>query len=154
MSRSRALVWATRSRFGIGQVKGDGEPTTFTNIDDTGIPELQRWCHTLTVASRQRAANQFLKHLEIFAKNVQNYVQGIGDVTAIDREELRQKWESSGLDDDEQPMAANPWDLDDPLQDILGRLGGNLYTMDDEPKPRVAGGEAKGVTPRLCLVCL
>jgi hypothetical protein len=120
-------------------------------VQDTGIPELQGWCHTLTVASRQRAANQFMKHLEVFAKGVQNYVQGIGDVTAIDREALRQKWESQGFNNDPEP--ANPWEADDPLQDILGRLGGNLYTMDEPQTKRDAEGQVTGVTPRLCLVC-
>ena len=39
-----------------GQVKGDGEPSCFSNVEDTGIPELQQWCHQLTIASRERAA--------------------------------------------------------------------------------------------------
>ena len=38
-----------------GQVKGDGEPSTFSNVEDTGIPKLQKWCHQLTLSSRDRA---------------------------------------------------------------------------------------------------
>ena len=61
----------------IGQVKGDGDPTCFTKADNTGIPELQKWCHHLTVSSRERAARNFLAHLKTFASSVKLYVAGI-----------------------------------------------------------------------------
>ena len=138
----------------IGQVKGDGKPTCFSNIADTGIPDLQKWCHQLTVASRERAARSFMTHLKAFAVSIDSYVRGIGDVTAIDREALRAKWESQGFDQP-NPYDANP--LEDPLDAILGGLGGyfdtgGLYSM-NKPAPKVdAYGQPTGITPRLCTV--
>lgn len=83
--------------FATGQVKGDGEPTCFTNVEDTGIPGLQRWCHELTVASRERAARSFLSQLKAFITGVGSYVRGISDVTPADRESLRERWESNDI---------------------------------------------------------
>ncbi|KAF8812373.1 hypothetical protein BYT27DRAFT_7087741 [Phlegmacium glaucopus] len=133
------------------QVKGDGKPTCFSNIADTGIPDLQKWCHQLTIVSRERAARAFMTHLKAFAVSIHSYVQGIGDVTAIDREALREKWESQGFDQPEE-YDANP--LEDPLDAILGGLGGgfgvDLYTL-NKPAPKVDPyGQPTGITPRLC----
>ncbi|KAF9452482.1 hypothetical protein P691DRAFT_697145, partial [Macrolepiota fuliginosa MF-IS2] len=80
-----------------GQVKGDGEPACFTNVEDTGIPGLQRWCHELTIASRSRAALNFHSQLRAFATGVESYVHGISDVTLADRESFRDKWESNEM---------------------------------------------------------
>ncbi|TFY80874.1 hypothetical protein EWM64_g3143, partial [Hericium alpestre] len=77
-----------------GQVKGDGEPTCFSNVDHTGIPELQDWCHSLTVSSRERAARGFLTHLKTFANSVKQYIECAGEVTESDRAALKAKWES------------------------------------------------------------
>lgn len=56
-----------------GQVKGDGDPSCFSNVEDTGIPSLKT-----------------------LANSVQVYVNGInGDVTVADRESLHKKWEST-----------------------------------------------------------
>ncbi|KAJ3510297.1 hypothetical protein NLJ89_g4757 [Agrocybe chaxingu] len=134
-----------------GQIKGDGEPSCFSNIHDTGIPDLQKWCHQLTIASRERAARAFLTHLKAFSQSIQTYVQGIGDVTAIDREALREKWESRAFDGTDDFAAR---DLGDPLGGILGGLGADLgaglYTM-NKPAPKVdARGQPAGITPRLC----
>jgi hypothetical protein len=137
----------------IGQVKGDGKPTCFSNIADTGIPDLQKWCHQLTIASRERAARAFMTHLKAFTVSINSYVQGIGDVTARDREALRTKWESQGFAQPD-PYDANP--LEDPLDAILRGLGGNfgagLYSM-NKPAPKVDPyGQPTGITPRLCMV--
>ena len=137
----------------IGQVKGDGKPTCFSNIADTGIPDLQKWCHQLTIASRERAARTFMAHLKAFTVSIDSYVQGIGDVTAMDREALRAKWESHDFGQP-NPYDANP--LEDPLDTILGGLVGNfgadLYSM-NKPVPKVDPyGQPTGITPRLCMV--
>ncbi|RXW25223.1 hypothetical protein EST38_g555 [Candolleomyces aberdarensis] len=146
-----------------GQVKGDGEPTCFSNVEDTGIPAVQQWCHQLTIASRERAARNFLTHLSTFAKSVQSYVQGIGDVTAVDREELREKWESRGFIDnqeqDEEDDGPDPWGdlgihLNGPAADFLARLRGEqdvpMYRM-NEPRAKLdENGQPVGITPRLC----
>ena len=139
----------------IGQVKGDGKPTCFSNTADTGIPDLQKWCHQLTIASRERSARSFMTHLKAFAVSIDSYVKGIGDVTAIDREALRAKWESQGFDQP-NPYDANP--VEDPLEAILGGLGGyfdagGLYNMNKPAAPKVDPyGQPTGITPRLCMV--
>lgn len=132
-------------------MQGDGDPACFTDVKDTGIPELQQWCHNLTSASRQRAALSYLSHIKTFATSVQTYVRGIGDVTAVDREKLRVLWETPQeldqdygydghagmLDDDEDPFAA-----------ILGTAN-PLYTM-KAPAARVnERGQTVGVALRL-----
>jgi hypothetical protein len=94
-----------------------------------------------------------MMHLKAFAQSVQSYVQGIGDVTTIDRETLREKWESRGFDEAEQ-YSAN----EDPLDAILGGLGAGigvgLYSMNKPAPPKVDPyGQPTGVTPRLCTVC-
>jgi hypothetical protein len=53
-----------------GQAKGDGDPTCFTDPADTGIPELQEWCQTLTVSARERSARNFFAQLQVFANQV------------------------------------------------------------------------------------
>ena len=90
---------------------------------------------------------------------MQSYVQGIGDITAADRETLRQKWESSNLRHGDQE-SENEWGManlgDDPFDAILGGLGGGLgaelYAL-HKPAPKVDPyGQPVGVAPRLALV--
>ncbi|EAU84723.2 hypothetical protein CC1G_00242 [Coprinopsis cinerea okayama7 len=142
-----------------GQVKGDGEPSCFSNVRDTGIPDLQAWCHQLTIASRERGVRNFMTQLALFAKSVQSYVDGINDVTAADRALLQEKWESRGFNEPEEPPAPMPGNIwadlnNDPLQDVLGRLGAgidDLYHM-NKPEPKLdANGQPVGITPRLCM---
>ncbi|OCH93605.1 hypothetical protein OBBRIDRAFT_832536 [Obba rivulosa] len=142
-----------------GQVKGDGDPTCFSKVEHTGIPELQQWCHHLTVSSRERAARNFLTHLKTFANSVVTYVRGAVDVTAADREALRQKWESSMSDDEDDDgdslILHDDWESSDPFDlAILDALAhphraAALYTMRKEPPKVDRHGELVGVTPRL-----
>ncbi|KZT24461.1 hypothetical protein NEOLEDRAFT_1134832 [Neolentinus lepideus HHB14362 ss-1] len=127
------------------QVKGDGDPSCFSNVEDTGVPALQQWCHTLTISSRERAARNFLVHLKTFANAVRTYMEGIGEITETDRVALREKWESSPPDDGlDFNFASSDFDFGD-----LGNLGG-LYSMQNKPAKKVdAYGEPTGVTPRL-----
>lgn len=145
-----------------GQVKGDGDPTCFSNVDDTGIPALQQWCHQLTIASRERAARNFLTHLSTFAKSVRSYVQGVGDVTPCDRTELRKKWESQGFinsqGQDEENDEHRPWtDFNFNLPgEILARSRATqnapLYRMKELKEKLGKNGQPVGITPRLCKV--
>ncbi|KAF5370055.1 hypothetical protein D9758_001123 [Tetrapyrgos nigripes] len=143
-----------------GQVKGDGSPTCFSDKESTGIPELQKWCHTLTFSSRARSANMFYTHLKAFANSIKTYVNGIGDVTAIDREELKQKWESN-LAQDGSLLQDDGYDNgrwgkmdygDNPFAAILSES--DLYAMeedeeDEPPRRRDEHGHLTGVAPRL-----
>ncbi|EMD41072.1 hypothetical protein CERSUDRAFT_63001 [Gelatoporia subvermispora B] len=141
-----------------GQVDGDGDPTCFSKIEHTGISELQQWCHHLNVSSRERAARNFLTHLKTFANSVLTYVCGTGEITAADREALRQKWETSLSDDDDDDEEAfifgnwasssDPFDL--AMLDALAhpqRAG--LYTMRKDPPKVERGGGHNGITSRL-----
>jgi hypothetical protein len=140
------------------QVKGDGEASCFSNLEDTSVPALQEWCHQLTVSSRERAARNFLSHLKTFANSVRAYVQGIGDVTAADRTLLREKWESSPQDDDEDMdpeydgwADSDPYDLPG-FANLAGGLGNGLYSL-NKVAPKVDQyGEPAGVTPVLTKV--
>lgn len=124
-----------------GQVKGDGGSSCFSNVEHTGVPALQQWCHQLTVASRERAARTFLTHVKAFAQSIQSYVEGNGEVTASDREYLREKWESRDFLGGGDALG------------IMGQLGGDfgvdLYSINQKVDPY---GAPTGVTPRLCKV--
>ncbi|KAG6894378.1 hypothetical protein C0992_006392 [Termitomyces sp. T32_za158] len=150
----------------FSQVRGDGDPTCFTNAKDTGIPDLQQWCQQLTISSRQRSTRSFLAQLKTFATSVQSYFQGIGDVTTEDRENLRRKWESSGIlrndhvDEHGKDGEYNAWfNIDDSnpfaaIFDELGnRLGAALDSMNKlKPVPKVNEYGHPGIAPRLALV--
>jgi hypothetical protein len=127
----------------IGQVKGDGEPTCFDNVGNTGIPALQEWTKTLTVSSRQRSARAFLTQLRIFVGSVKTYVEGNGGVTSGDRAMLRAKWQSSSSTDSHatlKPREGSP----DPFAELLGG-NGTLYKMEEQTR-------MDGIAPRLAKV--
>ncbi|KAI0758261.1 Dynamin family-domain-containing protein [Irpex lacteus] len=144
-----------------GQVQGDGDPTCFSKVEDTGVPALQDWCHHLTVASRERAARNFLTHLRTFANSVKVYLEGSADVTQADREALKEAWESSIPDDaSDGDIFGAGWASSDDLLDLPGLamladpLGshGGLYSLNSTTRkePKVDRyGELVGVTPRL-----
>ncbi|KAK7470729.1 hypothetical protein VKT23_002151 [Stygiomarasmius scandens] len=144
-----------------GQVKGDGEPTCFTDKESTSIPALQRWCHSLTLSSRARSANIFYNHLKAFANTVRSHVLGIDGITAADRDQLRQKWESNLTEDGAEINADdNGYDYmqwgwgsaenygGNPFAVMLGTSG--LYIMPESVQPkRDEYGRLAGITPRL-----
>ena len=145
-----------------GQVKGDGDPSCFSKVEDTGIPALQEWCHHLTVSSRERAARNFLMHLKTFTNSVRTYVQGIGDVTAADREALRAKWESDLGDEEDAPDMGYGMNFLDDDDDPFGinnlamlanpGMRGGLYTMNKKAPKVDRYGELVGITPLLSKV--
>lgn len=134
----------------IRQVKGDGEASCFSNVEDTSIPALQQWCHQLTISSRERAARNFLSHLKTFANSVKGYVQGIGDITAADRNSLREKWESAPQAGD-YGMDGDYGEGSDPFEHIDG-LGNGMYSLKQPALKVDPYGEPLGVTPRLVKV--
>ncbi|KAL1709238.1 hypothetical protein EV121DRAFT_276622 [Schizophyllum commune] len=117
-------------------VKGDGDPSCFDNVDDTGIPALQEWCHKLTLSSRETSAQRFLEHLRTFVTSIESYVRGATEVTPEDREALRELWESEkdfgdiAYDSDEdRGSSASP----DPFSYFLNKNRNNLMPMSDDP---------------------
>lgn len=77
------------------QVRGDGDPTCFTDIANTGISALQDWCHELTLASCQRNVHDYFNQFVEFYTNVKAYLQGVSNVAKEDHKKLRDKWEST-----------------------------------------------------------
>ena len=143
-----------------GQVKGDGEPSCFTKVEDTSIPALQQWCHKLTISSRSRAARNFLSHLTTFAKSIRVFLQGIGDVTEADRAAMKEKWESSianmadipDLDALVDDYYAREYDSSDDEMDFNFGFQAPLYSM--RQTKMGPDGEPAGVMPRLMKVGL
>lgn len=76
-----------------GQVKGDGKPECFSQIEDTGVPDLQSWCHKITSPSRERSSRDFLTQIKLFAASVRDYVADSCDVVEQDRAVMRKKWQ-------------------------------------------------------------
>ncbi|KAG2135905.1 uncharacterized protein EDB93DRAFT_1303704 [Suillus bovinus] len=144
-----------------GQVKGDGDPSCFSNVEDTGIPSLRQWCHQLTISSRSRAAKQFHTHLKTFANSVRVFVDGIGDVTIADRESLREKWESAPQGDDDDDDEGMPYwrsspgsmsfQIFQPYGAMMSRefVDAKLFSMNKSSLKVDARGEPIGVTPQL-----
>ncbi|KAF7331910.1 hypothetical protein MKEN_00071300 [Mycena kentingensis (nom. inval.)] len=125
------------------QVRGDGEPTCFTDADSTGIPAIQHWTRALTVSSREQAARNFLTQVHTFAKDVRSYVAENISVTSADRDALRVKWES-GVH--EQPAPADDQD-DDPFAALLGGPAAKLHVMPELVTRLDKNGT--GIAPRL-----
>ena len=95
------------------QVKGDGDPTCFSNTKDTGIPDLQEWCHKLTTASRDRAARSFRTQLLAFVTTMQSYIDNVGNVSDEDRAALRAKWQTRQNPFSHSGLHSFDWDSDD-----------------------------------------
>jgi len=84
------------------QVKDDGDPVCFSDVKDTGIPALQDWCRSLTVASCERSARVFLNSIKTFATSVQSYLGTSKGITAADCQVLRDLYKTSLADDAEE----------------------------------------------------
>lgn len=88
----------------------------------------------------------FLSHIKSFCLSVKSYVEGTGNVTEADRQNLRDKYES------QNPNEQLALDEDDPMGSLLRELGGGLgvglYAIDQKPKFD-AQGRIAGITPRL-----
>lgn len=126
--------------------KGDGDPSTFTNDEDTEIPALRNWCKTLTENSRERNARIFLESVSVFATSILSYVEGLEGISPADREALRLKWQTppDSFSDDEDPddpyaWIRRNWDDDDHMR---------LQKRARSP-PRDARGNLIGILPRL-----
>ncbi|KAF5393772.1 hypothetical protein D9757_000094 [Collybiopsis confluens] len=130
----------------INQVKGDGEPTCFSDKASTGIPGLQAWCHKLTVSSRTRAVKNFFELLKTFATSISLFVSGIGGVTLEDRRSLQDKW-ASQFDDNDNGAALH----EDPFTAFMeGVIGYDDLIAIPKKEPKFdKTGEFAGITPRL-----
>lgn len=151
-----------------GQAQGDGEPSCFSKVEDTGIPDLQKWCHQLTLSSRDRAARAFLTNLKTFANSVRQYLDNTAQITELDRATLKEKWESGAVHDPEDDPYGLGYDDDDDgySDDGYGALGAfgrgginaeidaimhgsSLYTMHRSVPKVDEYGQPIGIVPRL-----
>ncbi|KAG1770052.1 hypothetical protein EDD22DRAFT_992948 [Suillus occidentalis] len=125
------------------QVKGNGDPSCFSNIEDTGIPSLWQ-------CSRSYAAKQLHIHLKTFANSVRVYVDGIDDVKIVDCEFLHEKWESTPQGGDRK-YDSDSKDEGMPYRcSTHGFLHAYCIPTYQDLMPRMdAHGEPKGVTPQL-----
>ena len=80
--------------YALGHAKGDGEPVCFSNSDDTGVPEVQSWCHQLTSNSRQRCATNLLRQLRSILATIRSYVGSRYNISPSERALLQRKWQT------------------------------------------------------------
>ncbi|KAJ7068199.1 hypothetical protein C8F01DRAFT_1117262 [Mycena amicta] len=131
------------------QVRGDGDPTCFVSVEDTGIPDVQRWVTSLTVSSRELAARNFLTQLGAFAVDIRSFASDNVSVTLADRAALRAKWES-GIQELPQVASDDEDDEDDPFAAVLGgHRGPKLHTVPQVVAKLDRFGQPVGITPRL-----
>lgn len=53
-----------------GRLKRDGDPPVFSNIEETGLPELQNYCMKLTEKAREHGARKFLNSLSLMINSL------------------------------------------------------------------------------------
>ncbi|KAH9951114.1 hypothetical protein B0H21DRAFT_353427 [Amylocystis lapponica] len=106
---------SSRDYIFLNENNGSGQPACFSRIEDTGIPDLQKWCRQLPVTSRNRIVHTFLERLKNFASTVYTYVQSFNTDPALqdDREQLRRRWESITSDSLSKDRGSVPTDKHD-----------------------------------------
>ncbi|KAJ2936142.1 hypothetical protein H1R20_g952, partial [Candolleomyces eurysporus] len=110
-----------------GLIDGHGEPSCFTDVEQTGVPALQERCSESTAGSRHRAAQEFLNRLSAFVGTVKTYIEHLGEATVEHQKALRKHWESR------DPKAKCP------NAKLRWRVASDI------PKSAI------GIVPRLCL---
>ncbi|TDL30169.1 hypothetical protein BD410DRAFT_759365 [Rickenella mellea] len=134
-------VFATSSRDYLklsGPKQYDGGATTFTNLEDTGIPALRRWCQTLAEKSRQRSVESYRLRLRTFSSSVKNYLHNHDDTACAEREVLRSQWATT-TSEEEAPSdsgSESESDLESDREErhqASSNLLASLATGPDEP---------------------
>lgn len=69
-------------------------PICFSNVEETGIPPLRRYCHILTARSHRKAALRNLKVVKALANSVRTSISIVSEEAERDQEEVRHTWES------------------------------------------------------------
>ncbi|KAI0721893.1 hypothetical protein C8T65DRAFT_825464 [Cerioporus squamosus] len=76
-------------------LSGGAESACFTHIEQTCIPALREWCHTLTLPVREKATHNLLVQLRAFVQSFRAFVEGTPGVSEKDRSAMKKRWESS-----------------------------------------------------------
>ncbi|THH18282.1 hypothetical protein EW146_g2655 [Bondarzewia mesenterica] len=98
------------------RLNGEGDDgnqvVCFSNIEDTGIPALQEWCHTLTKPVRTRAATRYASSLDGLA-DIRQYLECDNEDTDYGRAALRSRWSSTTCNQDDVTGSTrkNPTDV-------------------------------------------
>jgi len=94
-----------------GGVRVDGNSTCFSNADETGIPNLRRYCHLLTASSHRKVAFRRLKDIKALAQVARSTISIVSEGAEKDQEKVRFKWESrlmrNALPDEKVVLASN-----------------------------------------------
>ncbi|KAI0062971.1 hypothetical protein BV25DRAFT_1915708 [Artomyces pyxidatus] len=73
-------------------------PFCFTEVKDTGIPDLRDWCRYLAHQSRNKVVEQFFARLQALAEKVQAYLNlPSSSSLSADRRHLQALWDSESI---------------------------------------------------------
>ncbi|KAF7302064.1 hypothetical protein MIND_00773100 [Mycena indigotica] len=122
-----------------GQVRGDGKAVCFTDVEDTGIPSLQKWVTALTRSPRETAAQSCSSQLRALAEDMRSFLHDSSRVTSTDRNTFRAKWKSQVFDEDEVEFSED----DNSSDNEIPGIDHPIVTVLDERQLR------SGITPRL-----
>ncbi|RXW22795.1 hypothetical protein EST38_g3042 [Candolleomyces aberdarensis] len=126
-----------------GKVQGDGAASCFTDINETGIPALRTWCHSLT-SSRASTSRQFLSRISLFSNQIHAYLESIlGEASAISRKALRRQWESPSTRSAQRKVCGNVDKPSPPRVYESRKIGRDPVNLDLDNKERKPGGERK-----------
>ncbi len=73
---------------------GDEVAQCFVNKEDTNVPALQQWCHTLALPVREAATDRLLVRLRAFAESLRSFIEDSPGVRSDDRDTMISQWES------------------------------------------------------------
>ncbi|KAL0573916.1 hypothetical protein V5O48_008036 [Marasmius crinis-equi] len=76
-------------------VRDDEAAVCFSNVEDTGIPGLQDWCHQLTSASRVKTARNLFSSVKALCTSLNAYIEDSGTIPDVDCVSLRERWASN-----------------------------------------------------------
>ena len=73
---------------------GDEAAQCFISRDDTNVPALQQWCHTLALPVREAATARLFVRLSAFTESLRSFIEDSPGVRSDDRDAMISQWES------------------------------------------------------------
>ena len=85
----------------LGHAKQNGPTYCFSDLDSTGIPEIQAWCRQIGDTHRRTSWPVVMDQLLVLTDAIRAYVKHVdmNDVVQDDSEAMRSTWQS-GLSPD------------------------------------------------------
>lgn len=156
-------------------------PACFSDVQDTDVPRLQEWCHTLSRSSVKRTALRQARQALQLATAVQSFLQFQLRVSSFDCSVLRHKWKTSNASlaakafESLRPVKEDPHDADskgwfassqavperrfrsssvsgESSHVELPRLSKSITVKREQEDTSLIEDESQGVLPRLVLV--